>query len=177
MNIIIPQKIQVNYMTTKTLYVLACVATVFFLPGNNLMAGSRKELPNEMNIELAGKCLLYSFSYQRMVTEPLGVEIGVSLLGGGSSSSSSSILFFTGGGKLYFIQKNASPYVGGGIVAVTATTSSGPFSSNGSESYGYVGPGFEFRSEGGVLFRGSVYALIASGGFFIWPGLSIGIAF
>jgi len=164
-------------MTTRIVCTLVCVVVGFFLPENNLLAGSRKDVPNEVNIELGGKCLLYSFSYQRMLTEPFGLEVGVSVLGGGSSGGSSSILFFTGGGKLYFLQGNASPYIGAGFVALTASTGSGPFSSSASESYGYVSPGFEYRSEGGFLFRGSVYALIANGGFFIWPGLTLGIAF
>lgn len=164
-------------MTTRIVCTLVCLAIGFFLPENSLMAGNRKDLPNEVNLELGGKCLLYSFSYQRMLAEPFGLEVGVSMLGGGSSGNSTSILFFTGGGKFYFIQGNASPYVGGGIVAVTASTGSGPFSSSASGSYGYVGPGFEYRWEGGFLVRGSVYALIAGGGFFVWPGLSVGIAF
>jgi hypothetical protein len=37
--------------------------------------------------------------------------------------------------------------------------------------------GFEFRSPGGFLFRGTAYSLIAGGGWFIWPGLSVGYAF
>ncbi len=164
-------------MNTKIVCTLVCVAAGFFLPGNSLLAGSRKDVPNEVSLELGGKCLLYSLSYQRMLTEPLGLEIGVSMLGGGSSAGSSLILFFTGGGKIYFIQGNASPYIGGGIVVVTASTGSGPFNSSNSGTYGYVSPGFEYRSDGGLLFRGSVYALIAGGGFFVWPGLSIGIAF
>jgi hypothetical protein len=160
---------------------ILCI-TVMFMVGyvclqDRVLAGSRNESPNEVNLELAGKCLLYSFSYQRMLAEPFGLEMGVSMLGGSSSGSSSSIVAFTLGAKAYFIQKDASPYVGGGFVAVSTSTSSGPFSGNSSGSYAYVTPGFEYRSEGGILIRGSVYALIASGGTFIWPGLAVGIAF
>ena len=164
-------------MRTRTFCFALCFAAVALNPWNDLIAGSRSELPNDVNLELAGRCLLYSFSYQRMVSEGFGIEIGMSVLGGGSSESSSSIVFFTGGGRVYFIPKQASPFIGGGFVALTASSSSGPFSSSGSSSYGFVGPGFEFRAEGGFLIRGSVYALIASGGFFIWPGVAIGIAF
>ena len=164
-------------MTTRILCAVVCLVAGIFLPENSMMAGSRNDARNEVDIELAGKCLLYSFSYQRMLAEPFGLELGVSVLGGGSSGGSSSIVFFTAGGKVYFIQGNASPYIGGGFVAVTASTGSGPFSDSASGSYGYVTPGFEYRSEGGFLFRGGVYALIAGGGFFVWPGLSLGIAF
>lgn len=164
-------------MTRRIVSMLMFFAAGLILPESNLTAGSRKDVPNEVNLELGGKCLLYSFSYQRMVAEPLGLEAGISILGSGSSGGSSSIVFFTAGIKFYLLQKNASPYLGGGIVAVTASTSSGPFGGSGSETYGYISPGFEYRLEGGFLIRGSVYALIADGGFFIWPGLSVGVAF
>ena len=160
-------------MATRIVCALFCIAVGFFLPQNSLMAGSRKDVPNEVNLELGGKCLIYSFSYQRMLAEPFGLEVGASLLGG----SEESVVFFTVGGKFYFIQGNASPYIGGGIVVVTASTGSGPFDLSGSATYGYVCPGFEYRSEGGFLVRGTVYALIAEGGFFVWPGLTVGIAF
>jgi len=164
-------------MTMRIICISTMLAAGFFFPEDRILAGGRNEAPNEVDLELAGKCLLYSFSYQRMLAEPFGLELGVSMLGGGSSESSSSIIFFTVGGKFYFIQKNASPYIGGGVVLISASTTSGPFSDSGSTSYGYITPGFEYRSEGGFLVRGSVYALITSGGFFVWPGLTVGVAF
>ena len=42
--------------------------------------------------------------------------------------------------------------------------------------YFYAGPGFEYRASGGFLLRGSVNFLIKDG-FFVWPGLTMGIAF
>ena len=135
-------------------------------------AGSKTELPNDVSIELLGKSLIYSFSYQRIVTEHFGIELGFSLLGG----TGGSVAFINVGGRLYFLPGNASPCIGGGIVLVTASTGSGPFSSDNSASYGYIGPGFEYRSSGGFLFRGTVYFLVRDG-FFVWPGVQIGIAF
>ncbi len=164
-------------MTTRLICVVALMAAGFLLPADTLVAGSRAEAPNEVNLELAGKCLLYSFSYQRMIVEPFGLELGVSMLGGGGSESSTSIVFYTVGGKFYFIQKNASPYVGAGYVGVSASTTKGPFSGSGTTSYGYVTPGFEYRSDGGFLVRGGVYGIIANGEWFVWPGLTIGVAF
>ena len=149
-------------MTTRILCIAAMLIAGFFFPEDRILAGGRNDAPNEVDLDLAGKCLLYSLSYQRMLAEPFGLELGVSMLGGGSSEGSSSIIFFTGGGKSYFIQKNASQYIGAGFVAASASTSSGPFGDSSSGSYGYVTPGFEYRSEGGFLVRGGVYALITS---------------
>ena len=58
---------------------------------------------------------------------------------------------------------------------VSATTNRGPFSDTG--TYGYAGPGFEFRAESGFTFRGTAYGLFSGNGFFIWPGLTLAYAF
>jgi hypothetical protein len=134
---------------------------------------SKVELQNDVNIELLGRCLLYSFSYQRLINPTFGLELGMSVLGG----SNSSILFFTGGCRIYLLKNNATPCISGGIVVVTAPSNSGPFSDNqNSTSYGYIGPGFEYRSPGGFILRGTVYFLIRDG-FFVWPGAQVGVAF
>lgn len=146
---------------------------VILIPASSTLPQSKKELPNDFNIELLGRCLIYSFSYQRLVTENIGLEAGFSIFGG----SDESIVFFTAGARGYILKGNASPYVGGGIVVVSAPTNSGPFSSDNSASYGYIAPGFEYRSSGGFMFRGSIYFLIREGAFFTWPGLQLGIAF
>lgn len=165
-------------MTTLRIgYLMICLTAHILLIQNRGQAGSRKELPNEVNFELGGKCLLYSFSYQRMLEETFGIEAGFSMIGGDSSGTKATVWFFTVGGKFYVIQGNASPYVGGGIVALTASTRTGPLSSSASAIYGYLGPGFEFRWDGSFLVRGSVYALIVSRGFLVWPGLSVGVTF
>ncbi len=153
-----------------------CAISLLFcalaIPDVSPAQSSKVALPNDFSLELLGKCLLYSMSYQRTVTPNFGLEVGASLLGG----SSTSVVFFTVGGRLYAVKGNASPCLGGGIVVVSSPTDSGPFSGSSSASYGYIGPGFEYRSDGGFLFRGTVYFLVRDG-FFVWPGLQIGIAF
>ncbi len=137
----------------------------------------RATMRNDVGIELLGKALAYSFSYQRMVSNSLGLEVAVGALGsGGSSSGSTTILFLPVGAKFYLIPKDGTLYLTGGAVLVSASTTSGPFD-NATDFYGDVGLGFEFRSSSGFLFRGTAYALFASGGYFIWPGISLGYAF
>lgn len=135
-------------------------------------AGDRMAVPSDVTIELLGKCLIYSFSYQRMLSEQFGLEASMSLLGG----SDENILFYGGGGRAYLTASNASPCLGFGIVGLTASTDNGPFDGSESGFYFYAGPGFEFRSEGGFLLRGTMYFLIKDG-FFVWPGAQVGIAF
>ena len=159
-------------MYSHRFVIAVAISMILFCSSNSPGQESKAELPNDMSIELLGRCLIYSFSYQRLVTQNLGIELGASLLGG----SDGSIEFLSAGGRLYALRSNASPCISGGIVVVTTSTGSGPFSSDNSASYGYVGPGFEYRSSGGFVFRGSVYFLVRDG-FFVWPGLQFGIAF
>ncbi|MBN2416183.1 hypothetical protein JXO52_10090 [bacterium] len=140
-------------------------------------AQSRMNLKNDVGIELLGKGLVYTFTYQYMIANPLGIEVGFGMLGGGSVDDNATIMFIPVGGKFYLVPKNGSIFLAGGVTILSASIDSGPFSDSASSSYGYAGLGFEYRSDGGFLFRGAAYGLIAEGGFFIWPGLQIGYAF
>jgi hypothetical protein len=160
--------------------IVILVVTILFLSAfsqNDVIAQSRAKLPNDFGIELLGKAALYSFSYQYMMNSSLGLQVGVGALGGGGDESSSLLVFVPVGAKFYVIPKNGSPFLTGGLVIVTASVDSGPFSDSDSDTYGYAGLGFEYRADGGFIFRGTAYGLIAGGGFFIWPGLHIGYAF
>ncbi|HEX9610988.1 MAG TPA: hypothetical protein VF978_03800, partial [Gemmatimonadales bacterium] len=87
-------------------------------------------------------------------------------------------IFIPVSAKLYLIPKDGSLYVTGGAVFVTAAADQGPFDSgSAADFYGQLGLGFEFRSPGGFLFRGTAYGLFGNGSWFIWPGLSVGYAF
>ena len=139
-------------------------------------AQSRADLPNAFGIELLGRSALYSFIYQRNIGNPLAIEAGFSALGGGGSEDATLIMFIPIGGKLYFVPKNGSPFIAGGINIVTATMDSGPFGDDNTDSFFYLGLGFEYRSPAGFLFSGTAYGLVAGGTVFIWPGLHVGYA-
>jgi hypothetical protein len=137
----------------------------------------REKLKSDVGIELLGKALLYSFNYQYTPVKQLGLEVGLGAFGGGDVDDSTTLIFVPFGGKFYIIPKDGSLYLAAGGVFLNASTDSGPFEESSSTNYGYLGLGFEYRSEGGLLFRGSAYGLIAGGGFFIWPGLTVGYSF
>jgi len=146
-----------------------------------LSAQIRAEKPNDFSLELAGKCFIYSFTYQRMIVPAFGLEVGASYIGGGTGEGSAGVMFLSGGGRFYLLNKNTSPYLSGGLVWVSTGTNAGPLSGGGSGVYYYVSPGFEMRMAGGFLFRAGVNFIIVGieeeTGFFVWPGLSLGVAF
>jgi hypothetical protein len=162
-------------MIRKSLVVLA-IALLFSSAA--LTAQVRTTKPNDVTFELGGKCLIFSLGYQRTLVSNFGLEAGLSYIGGGGGGDNVGVFFLTGGGRFYFIKKDASPYISGGLAWVSAGTDAGPFGED-SESgvYFYASPGFEYRMAGGFLFRAGAYILIRSGSFFVWPGISLGISF
>ncbi len=129
----------------------------------------RDSLRNDFGIELLGKALIYSLSYQYMVTRALGLEVGMAAAGG----SNDLVVAFPVGGRVYFSTKSNSPFLTGGAIVITSDS----FDDDFGTTAGYLGLGFEYRAQSGFLFRGSVYSLVAEGGFWIWPGLNLGYAF
>ncbi len=164
-------------MSRKSLVVLVVMLLV---PSVGLMAQAQMRIqkPNDFNIELGGRCILYTLSYQRMLGQSVALEAGFSYVGTGVEGVSESVFFLTGGARYYFLKRDASPYISGGLVYVSAATDAGPLDvSTGSAVYFHVTPGFELRLAGGFVFRGGVNILFRDSFFFVWPGLALGIAF
>ena len=169
-------------MSKKLVILCTAVFLLTVFSTTSVHAQTRETFKNDFGTELLGKALLYSFNYQYMAAPNVGVQAGLGALGG--SSVESTAIFFPVGVRYYVVPKNGSPFITGGFVYVTSSSTGGPFDDddfadddpNESFSYGYGGLGFEIRSPSGLVFRGSAYALISSGEFFIWPGINIGYA-
>jgi len=164
-------------MTKRIIVSLIVVLFLSISFQGEALAQSKLEYPNDFGLEIGGKSIVYSFTYQRMLNQHFALEGGISALGGGDSDGTATAIFFPVGAKAYLLPKNGSPFITGGIVFINASVDSGPFDESASNSYTYAGLGFEFRAEGGFIFRGTAYALMNDGSFFIWPGLHIGYAF
>jgi len=150
---------------------------ILLLPAANLLAQARVQKPNDFTLELGGRCLLYSLSYQRMLGKMAALEVGASMIGGATEGTGTSVIFLSGGGRIYLMRNNISPCIAGGAVYVTGVVDTGPFEATGSGVYFYLTPGFEYRMSGGFVFRGGVNFLIKGSSFFVWPGIALGIAF
>jgi len=135
---------------------------------------SRAKLRHSTGVELLGNSLLYSFYYQYMMSQATGAEFGLAFYGSGDGDDSFFLAFVPVGLKLYPVAKNGSPFLAVGGVLLTSSTDIGPFDDDASTIYGYLGPGFEYRSDGGFTFRFAAYGLLFDGGFLVWPGLTFG---
>jgi hypothetical protein len=106
-----------------------------------------------------------------MVGEHFAFEVGGSALA--TSEGGAGLLSL--GGRAYFTRGNAAPCIAGGVVFGSSFDGA---NDDGSASYFYVGPGFEYRSDGGFVMRGGVNFLIfEEEEFIVWPGIQIGVAF
>ncbi|RME56869.1 MAG: hypothetical protein D6790_14120 [Caldilineae bacterium] len=133
-------------------------------------AQTRSTLRNDFGIELLGKGVIYSFSYQRMVLPSIGLQASLMGLGGNDGG----ILILPVGGNLYVSPKDASPFLSLGAGYITGSDGEDFLDST---TYAYIGPGFEYRAANGLLFRATGYLLIGEGGLLTWPGLHVGYAF
>jgi hypothetical protein len=156
------------------------------LTSDGAIAGTKSDRPNDFSLEILGRSLLYSLTYQHTIGERLGIEGAASIVNGFHGRT---VSLFSGGVKGYLKKSDAAPYIGIGVVTVSPSTRSldtGAYlRSLNAKSYFYLAPGFEYRSEGGFLLRGTVYVLFGSGnsfaasnsGIVVWPGVQIGFAF
>jgi len=154
----------------KTSQIILLISAALLFPLITLAQESKAHLYNDASLEGLGKNFLYSFMYQRLLSQHFGVELGFSLLPRGRSS----VLLLSGGARLYILKSDASPYLNAGIVVVTENKVFKPFDNE--PLFAYAGPGFEYRFSGGLILRAMVYFFIGVTPY-IWPGSQIGVAF
>lgn len=129
---------------------------------------------NAMSLELLGRGLLYSFDYDRMVTDNLAVGAGAShySISSGDASAGAWIIpvyanyYLTGGNSRWFATGGANLIFASGNVGDDAKVS-------GSGVAGVLGAGYEYRADNGFLFRAAPYVFVGktSGA---WLGVSLG---
>lgn len=189
-------------MPGKTIILCTTLTLFSMVSKDSVQAQARTTRPNDFGIELGGKALLGSFSYQRMITPLVGLQVGFF----GFSETQAIIPL---GGKLYLPLGNDSPFATGGIVLTRSSVEpSGPIETETfpllrsliensdpieTESIPYVGLGYEVRTNGRFFFRATLYALFFGEEYvlrhsdsdfgpwpssvFVWPGVHLGYAF
>lgn len=166
-------------------------------------SGESVRAPNSVNVEGLGAGLIYSFNYERLVMEDLGVRVGLSYMSvsasatssnGTSSASASFMTFPIEVSYLGVGSKHHMLEAGGGfsLLYASGSASGTGYSASGSGLgvlpnllLGYRlhpvdGAGFQFRV-GMMVFVGKGLGYDATDpdkiGFFAWPYLSLGASF
>jgi hypothetical protein len=136
---------------------------------------SSKELRRSaMSLELLGRGLLYSFNYDYLINDSLALGAGASTYSIGSGTTSASAWIIPVYANYYLTQGNNRWFTTAGANLIFASASVGDDSRvSGSGVAGVLGGGYEYRGDGGFLFRAAPYVFIgkASG---VWLGLSFG---
>lgn len=140
--------------------------------------GTSTSRPNALSIELLGRGALYSIDYDRSVSSSVGLGFGFSYFGAsdqGITFSAAVVPFYV---NFYFAPGPSRVFISGGadFVYVSANVQDYlGFSATG--VLGTAGVGYEYRGDGGFLFRLAPYVLIGAGGTQVWGGVSFGYAF
>lgn len=150
--------------------------------------------PNAFSVELLGRGLLYGLAYDRQLTDWLALGVGYTSADSGSGADSSRVSWtmIPVYGNFYFTPNNHRGFLTAGLnfISVEAqfterTVSRETFgvettstNARGSAAFAVVGGGYEFRGDGGFLFRASLYQmLLGAAGSLTWFGLGFGVAF
>ncbi|MBY0471738.1 hypothetical protein K2X30_11280 [bacterium] len=145
-----------------------------------------KRLPNVISIEALGRGGFYSINYDHSLGSTVSLGAGFSYLGVGAGPGGMSLTMVPIYTNLYFNSSNHRFFFTGGVsmvfvgVGASSQSSTQPKASSSQEAFGIsttgglpvVGLGYEYRGDGGFLFRLTPYMSV-----FPWIGTSFGAAF
>jgi hypothetical protein len=149
---------------------------------NNIRATN----PNAIHAEVGGRALLYSLSFDRVLSDDLLVGIGVGSVtmndrfGGTSGLSATLVPVYL---NYYFMREAGSLFATAGASLVTnsslvsgLTSSAGGLQLSSSPLLPTLGLGYEYRSDPGFLVRLAGYLILGQNSV-PWIGVSIGYSF
>lgn len=174
-------------MGTRLARTLGLAAAAFcILPQAHAVENTRLTRPAAFVVELFGKGILYSISFDHTYSEALAIGLGFGQVplespeGEQTGESAKLVPFYL---HYYFLHEKGSPFV---LLSATINASSGTASGMNSTLGGVefgspilvptVGAGYETRTQRGFLFRLTGYG-IASRKVNPWFGMSFGYAF
>jgi len=156
--------------------------------GAQTSPNTRLTYPSAMVLELLGRGLLWSASFDQAMNEDMSVGVGIgsvnTVLSGSTISAHQQAWMVPVYVNYYFAPSARSIFATGGINIVTnnrdvqnqdAETSNVEFGFN--SVIPTLGVGFESRGDNGFLFRGTAYGLYSDHQIFPWFGFSFGYAF
>ncbi len=150
-----------------------------------------EQRPNALSIELAGRGILYSLNYDRSLGSTVSLGAGFSAISAGAQVAmvdvKITVLTFPVFVNFYPIGNNHRPFLTGGITFVSLSIDGDlnevdenlPTIKNGARGFfplPILGAGYEYKSDGGFLFRLSPYVTYLEN-VQLWGGLTLGGTF
>jgi hypothetical protein len=144
-----------------------------------LAENTRVTNPNALSVELLGRGVLYSISYDRVMDDHLAAGFGV----GAVPTSSETAMILPAYVNYYFFKEQGSLFATAGVGLVLNSSSVkntestvGSFAFPSNAVIPQFGVGYENRGDTGFLFRVTAYGLVGDE-FMPWGGFSFGYAF
>ncbi len=135
------------------------------------------ERSSALSLEILGRGGLYSLNYDKSLSDSLGLGLGLSAYSASAAGVSASIVLIPVYVNYYFSPNNHRGFISGGLDIYNITAKIDSFGSvSGTGAFAVVGGGYEYRGDGGFLFRAAPYFLVA-GKVAVTLGLSFGAAF
>lgn len=155
------------------------------LSSTQLQAQSVQDPPrNLIGVELLGRGVLYSFNYERLLTNRIGAGGGIAFwsLSGScifSPSHKSTTVIVPAYVSWTPVGRTHSPYLSAGLTLSSSRTREFLLGNTryGSGAFGVLTAGYQYRSGGGMVIRPTVNYIVIDGDYLLWPGLTLGYMF
>jgi|GEM_PF-3304992 len=167
------------------------IGLLFFLLGSSLAwgadskrdgnssasSGSSLQNPNAISFELLGRGILYSFNYDRELSQNFALGAGYVSYSATSGSSSATLTVIPLYANWYFSPGPHRGFLTAGADLVMLSASLSGYQLGASGLAPIAGGGYEYRGPGGFLFRGTGYLVVGTVSSTATIGLTFGYAF
>lgn len=167
---------------SSTLFCFTNTAHAEYADGtSDTVTSSNPFNPSTISVELLGRGGVYSFDYDKMVSDSVALGVGLSYFSVSLFETNVSAVIIPVYVNYYFSTTPSRGFLTGGADIVVASASDrsgiGLGSFTGTGAAGVVGGGYEYRGTSGFLFRAAPYLIVGTGGIAITAGFSFGVAF
>lgn len=130
--------------------------------------------PSTLSLEVLGRGGLYSLNFDHSLSESVGLGIGMSYISAQAGDTSASLLFIPLYTNVYFSPYNHRPFFTAGLDVVNGQVTSADLPISGTGVLPNIGFGYEYRGDGGFLFRLAPYLFVGPNGVAVTGGVSFG---
>lgn len=131
---------------------------------------------NAISIELLGRGGIYTINYDYAFGNDVAAGLGLATWSASTTGANVTLFIIPVYANYYFSSGASRPYLTGGLDIVTGSGALDTSTFSGTGAVAVLGGGYEYRSDGGFLFRAAPYIFVGAKLAF-WIGLSFGFTF